>query len=110
MSVASGSTVSVSGVSASVSVSEVLEVSGAEMVVRAAERMSAYSGESVSLSTQDVDVSAGGSVSAFAGESASLVSGRVSVSASESRVGAHARVRLRGVGRDRRSRRRTWCL
>ena len=60
-----------------------MDVSGSEVVVRAADRVSAYSGESVSLSTQDVDLSAGGSVSAFAGESASLVSGRVSVTAAE---------------------------
>ena len=45
-----------------------MDVSGSEVVVRAADRVSAYSGESVSLSTQDVDLSAGGSVSAFAGE------------------------------------------
>ena len=37
-------------------------------MVRAAVGMSADSGESVSLSTQDVSLSAGGSLSAFAGE------------------------------------------
>ena len=42
-----------------------LEVSSAEMAVRAGDRVSAYAGDSVSLSTQDVAVSAGGSVSAL---------------------------------------------
>ena len=60
-----------------------LEVSSAEMAVRA-DRVSAYAGDSVSLSTAGRGCECWRAVSAFAGESASLVSGRVSVSAAES--------------------------
>ena len=67
-----------------------LEVSGDEVVVRAGERLSAYSGGSVSLSTEDMDVDAGASLAGFAGESASLVTGRAYLEATES-LSVHTR-------------------
>ena len=50
-----------------------LEVSSGDVVLRAGESVSAYSGESISVATEDMDVSVGGSISALASDSASLV-------------------------------------
>ena len=47
----------VSGVSAGVEVSEVLSVSGGDVVLSAGSSVSAYSGESVSLSTAEMWIS-----------------------------------------------------
>eukprot|EP01052_Picozoa_sp_SAG31_P079895 SAG31_NODE_39613_length_287_cov_0.606383_1_plen_63_part_01 len=56
-----------------VTITDVLEISSSDTVLRAGERVSAYAGESVSVSTEDIDVSVGGTITALAGDSASLV-------------------------------------
>ena len=76
-----------------VSVSETLDVSGGMVTVRASERLSAYSRDSMTMETMEASLSVGGSLSAFAGGSwittwnwASPSSGSTRVASPSSRV------------------------